>query len=207
VRGNGLPNKTNLGFSCQLRDQVIGKKDPAEILFALWQNPSVKMGRQPGRFARSGDLHTRRFRKALLGAACHAGAPTSRHMPLLTELEKGSVGRRFYKHGAPNGAFADGGDWEIIGPRRPVRASKPGRHRAQPKPGADNDEFFALDHGLQAYARAWDRVVTACQRAFPGPSWPKTGRFLSSDASVHPQILRRGVFDAAIHVCECSSAA
>jgi len=27
-------------------------------------------------------------------------------MPLLTELEKGSAGRRIYKHGAPNGAFA-----------------------------------------------------------------------------------------------------
>jgi prepilin-type N-terminal cleavage/methylation domain-containing protein len=31
-------------------------------------------------------------------------------MPLLTELEKGSAGRRFYKHSAPNGAFADGGN-------------------------------------------------------------------------------------------------
>jgi hypothetical protein len=48
--------------------------------------------------------------QAPLGAACCAETATSRHMPLLTELEKGSVGRRSYKHGAPNGAFADGGN-------------------------------------------------------------------------------------------------
>ncbi len=36
-------------------------------------------------------------------------------MPLLTELEKGSVGWRFYKHGAPNGAFASVGNGEILG--------------------------------------------------------------------------------------------
>jgi hypothetical protein len=36
-------------------------------------------------------------------------------MPLLTELEKCSVGWRFYKHGAPDGAFADGGNREIFG--------------------------------------------------------------------------------------------
>jgi hypothetical protein len=45
------------------------------------------------------------------------------------ELEKGSVGRRFYKHGAPNGAFAAGANCGILGPGRPVRASKPGRYR------------------------------------------------------------------------------
>ena len=33
--------------------------------------------------------------QAPLGAACYADAPTSRRMPLLTELEKSSVGRRF----------------------------------------------------------------------------------------------------------------
>jgi hypothetical protein len=36
-------------------------------------------------------------------------------MPLLTELEKGSVGWRFYKHGAPHEAFADGGNCEVFG--------------------------------------------------------------------------------------------
>jgi competence ComEA-like helix-hairpin-helix protein len=41
-------------------------------------------------------------------------------MPLLTELEIGSVAWRFYKHGAPNGAFSYGGIREMSGlvPRR-----------------------------------------------------------------------------------------
>jgi peptide-methionine (S)-S-oxide reductase len=37
-------------------------------------------------------------------------------LPLLTELEDGSVGWRFYKHGAPAGAFADGESCEVLGP-------------------------------------------------------------------------------------------
>ena len=45
-----------------------------------------------------------------LRAACCADAATSRPIPLLTELEKGSIGWRFYKHGAPNGACPDGGN-------------------------------------------------------------------------------------------------
>jgi hypothetical protein len=35
-------------------------------------------------------------------------------------------------------------------------------------PGMDEDEFFALDQGLQAYPRERDRVVTGCRHAFPG---------------------------------------
>jgi hypothetical protein len=50
---------------------------------------------------------------APLGAACGVDAATSRPMPLLTELEKRSVGWHFYKHAAPNGAFGDGGNCEI----------------------------------------------------------------------------------------------
>jgi hypothetical protein len=34
-------------------------------------------------------------------------------MPLLTELEKRSVGWHFYKHAAPDGAFGDVGNCEI----------------------------------------------------------------------------------------------
>ena len=51
------------------------------------------------------------------GAACYGDAARSRHIPLLTELKKGSVGWRFYKHGAPNGAFADGENCEASGLR------------------------------------------------------------------------------------------
>jgi hypothetical protein len=43
------------------------------------------------------------------GAACRAETATSGRMPLLTELEKDSAGWRFYKHGAPDGAFPGGG--------------------------------------------------------------------------------------------------
>ena len=33
----------------------------------------------------------------------------------LAELEKGAVGRRFYKYGAPSGAFAAAGNREVFG--------------------------------------------------------------------------------------------
>jgi len=52
------------------------------------------------------------------GAAGYAETTTSSHMPLLTELEKGSVGWRFYKHAAPNGAFAVGGNRKTFGLER-----------------------------------------------------------------------------------------
>jgi hypothetical protein len=52
--------------------------------------------------------------QAPLGVACYADAVAPRPTPLRTELEKGSVGRRFYKHGAPNGAFADGVNCEVF---------------------------------------------------------------------------------------------
>ena len=71
------------------------------------------------------------------GAAGYAGAPTSRHRPLLTELERGSVGRRFYKHGAPNGAFADGGNCETPG-LNPGRGG--GARRAALKSGGRSPE-------------------------------------------------------------------
>ncbi len=71
-----------------------------------------------------------REQQAPLGAARYAGAATSGHMPLLTELEKSSVGRRFYKYAAPNGALAGGADCQIFGPPRPVGAFKLGRRRA-----------------------------------------------------------------------------
>jgi hypothetical protein len=54
--------------------------------------------------------------QAPLGAACHDEGTAHRPMPLLTELEKRSVGRRFYKHGAPSGALACAGKCEISGP-------------------------------------------------------------------------------------------
>src|SRR6266404_1551639 len=43
--------------------------------------------------------------QAPLGAACDNNGTARRPMPLLTELERDSIGSPFYKHGAPNGAF------------------------------------------------------------------------------------------------------
>src|SRR5206468_674522 len=45
--------------------------------------------------------------QAPLGAACDDAGVMRRPMPLLTELEPDSVGRPFYKHGAPSGACAE----------------------------------------------------------------------------------------------------
>ncbi len=56
-----------------------------------------------------GDSH------APLGAACGDDRAARRSMPLLTELERDSVGWPFYKHGAPNGAFAEAGQCELSG--------------------------------------------------------------------------------------------
>lgn len=53
--------------------------------------------------------------QAPLGAARYAVTAASRQMPLLAELEKGAVGRRFYKYGAPSGAFAAAGNREAFG--------------------------------------------------------------------------------------------
>ncbi len=49
-------------------------------------------------------------------------------MPLLTELERDSVGWPFYKHGAPNGAFAQAGQYELseLGRRRLAEMRFPG---------------------------------------------------------------------------------
>jgi hypothetical protein len=47
--------------------------------------------------------------QAPLGAACDDDGSARRPMPLLTELERDSVGRPFYKHGAPSGATAQVG--------------------------------------------------------------------------------------------------
>ncbi len=44
--------------------------------------------------------------QAPLGAACDDHVTAPRPMPLLTELDRDSVGWSFYKRGAPNGAFA-----------------------------------------------------------------------------------------------------
>ena len=60
--------------------------------------------------------------------------------------------------------------------------------------GVDDDEFFALDHGLQRHPRERDRVVTGCRHAFPGASWPKTRPFPNSAARAYPQILLRRPF-------------
>ena len=58
------------------------------------------------------------------GAACCADAEGSKRVPLLTELEKSSVSGRFYKYGAANGAFADGGDCKTPGySRKPIRCT------------------------------------------------------------------------------------
>jgi hypothetical protein len=53
--------------------------------------------------------------QAPLGAAREAETTTSEHVPPLTELGRGSVGRRSYKHGAPDGAFAASGNRQIWG--------------------------------------------------------------------------------------------
>jgi len=53
--------------------------------------------------------------QAPLGAACDDDGSARRPMPLLTELERDSVGWPFYKHGAPNGAFAEAGQCELSG--------------------------------------------------------------------------------------------
>src|SRR5436309_2481484 len=47
--------------------------------------------------------------QALLGAACDEAGSARRPMPVLTELDRDLVGSAFYKHGAPNGAFAEAG--------------------------------------------------------------------------------------------------
>jgi hypothetical protein len=47
-------------------------------------------------------------------------------------------------------------------------------------PGANKGEFFALDPGLQGYPQAWNRLVTTCRHAFPGPCWLKTGQCRNS---------------------------
>src|SRR5216683_399184 len=53
--------------------------------------------------------------QAPLGAACDDDGSARRPMPLLTELERDSVGWLFYKHGAPNGACAQAGQCEVPG--------------------------------------------------------------------------------------------
>ena len=53
--------------------------------------------------------------QAPLGAACGDDGSARRPMPLLTELGQDSVGWPFYKHGAPNGAFAEAGQCELSG--------------------------------------------------------------------------------------------
>src|SRR6266481_260710 len=53
--------------------------------------------------------------QAPLGAACDDEESARRPMPLLTELERDSVGWLFYKHGAPNGACAQAGQCEVPG--------------------------------------------------------------------------------------------
>src|SRR6266568_2327456 len=53
--------------------------------------------------------------QAPLGAACDDEGSARRPMPLLTELERDSVGWLFYKHGAPNGACAQAGQCEVPG--------------------------------------------------------------------------------------------
>ena len=53
--------------------------------------------------------------QAPLGTACDDERSAHRPVPLLTELERDSVGWPFYKHGAPNGAFAQAGQCEVSG--------------------------------------------------------------------------------------------
>ena len=53
--------------------------------------------------------------QAPLGAACDDDRVAHRSMALLTELEMGSVGRPFYRHGAPAGALAHPASCEICG--------------------------------------------------------------------------------------------
>ena len=53
--------------------------------------------------------------QAPLGAARDDDGSARRPMPLLTELERDSVGWLFYKHGAPNGACAEAGQCEVPG--------------------------------------------------------------------------------------------
>jgi len=53
--------------------------------------------------------------QAPLGAACEDDRSARRPMPLLTELERDSVGWPFYKHGAPSGATARAGQCEVSG--------------------------------------------------------------------------------------------
>ena len=51
--------------------------------------------------------------QAPLGAASDDDQTARRPMPLLTELEPDSVGRPFYKPGAPSGACAQAGRCEV----------------------------------------------------------------------------------------------
>jgi len=62
--------------------------------------------------------------QAPIGAAYFGRQATREHMPLLTGLENNVAARRFYKHGAPNGAFAGQRPPSPIGwEREGVRAS------------------------------------------------------------------------------------
>ena len=53
--------------------------------------------------------------QAPLGAACDDDRTARGPMPLLTELERDLAGWLFYKHGAPNGAFAQARQCELSG--------------------------------------------------------------------------------------------
>ena len=54
-----------------------------------------------------------RWCRAPLGAACFSRAIALGHVPLLTELGNNSVGRGFYKHAAPSGAFVPSSGGEL----------------------------------------------------------------------------------------------
>lgn len=74
---------------------------------------------------------------------------------------------------------------------RPVPILPGGTQGCTARLGAENDEFFALDRGLQQHPPEWDRVVTRGRPPFSGRFGPKTGCFLRSRVSVYPQILLR----------------
>jgi len=101
----------------------------------------------------------------------------------------GEVGRRFYKYGAPNGAFAAGRICEVFGPGRPVRAFKPGRHRSPPRRARMRMSFspWTVDCGVSLSVGSSGHRMSACVsreegegqkevRPHPGPLPQERGR-------------------------------
>ena len=94
--------------------------------------------------------------QAPLGAACDDDGSARRPMPLLTELERDSVGWAFYKHGAPSGATAQVGQCEISGLNgcaiaKTGTVSLDGQSARFTRPGLVEEYSVSMDGGRQDF--------------------------------------------------------